>query len=91
MLFRMATLENKKFNNKILKTQHYILAGAPGFEPGNGGIKIRGTTLIGLHISPDYRERRPFRINTLRANFRLRCIGALYDLPTAGVGFRAPV
>ena len=31
------------------------------------------------------------RINTLRANFRPRCIGALYDLPTAGVGFRAPV
>ena len=41
MLLRMATLENKKFNNKLLKTQHYILAGAPGFEPGNGGIKIR--------------------------------------------------
>ena len=53
MLFRMATLENKKFNNKLLKAQHYILAGAPGFEPGNGGIKIRETTLIGLHISPD--------------------------------------
>ena len=42
----MATLENKKFNNKLLKTQHYILAGAPGFEPGNGGIKIQVVCII---------------------------------------------
>jgi hypothetical protein len=29
-------------------------------------------TLIGLYISPDCRERRPFRINMLRADFRPR-------------------
>ena len=44
--------------------------GRQDFEPGNGGIKIRGMTLIGLHISPDCRETRPFRINTLPADSR---------------------
>jgi hypothetical protein len=48
----MPTLENKKFNNKLLKTQHCILAGAPGFEPGNGGIKIRCLTTWLRPIAP---------------------------------------
>ena len=64
----MATSENKKFDNKLLKAQHYILAGAPGFEPGNGGIKICRTTLIDLHISPDCTAKGSCGINTLQTD-----------------------
>jgi hypothetical protein len=34
----------KKNKGKPIATPHKFLAGAPGFEPGNGGIKIRCLT-----------------------------------------------
>jgi hypothetical protein len=44
------------------------VAGAPGFEPGNGGIKIRRMTLNGLHISPDWGQEPACCINRLRVD-----------------------
>src|SRR5580704_13546565 len=37
-------VENKKAPRKALTSHTYWLAGAPGIEPGNGGIKIRCLT-----------------------------------------------
>ncbi|MFZ2082284.1 MAG: hypothetical protein WAV38_37660, partial [Xanthobacteraceae bacterium] len=48
-----------------------ILAGAGGFEPPNGGIKICPTTLIEHGFSPDRREKRPWRIKKLHPISRL--------------------
>ena len=41
------------------------LAGAGGFEPPNGGIKICPTSLTWHAFSPNCGEKRPCRINTL--------------------------
>jgi hypothetical protein len=47
------------------------MAGAPGLEPGNGGIKNRPSNLISLRISPDRGEKRTWSIKELQPDSRL--------------------
>jgi hypothetical protein len=85
MAFRMRLLQlNQPELSDELNTKK--LAGAGGFEPPYGGIKICRTTLIGRGFSPDWDEKRPCCINTLATISRppkVECLGAAKHLDSS--------
>jgi hypothetical protein len=61
--------ENKNISAKKFSTE--TLAGAPGFEPGDGGIKIRRLSLINQRTFQKTRRIRPLFHQRLRCNFEM--------------------